>query len=65
MVISNDTNAPHRPARIHNSFEKNINNIDKFSYLKSFLRPSTYETVSGLALTNKNYLEDVELLKQR
>ena len=43
----------------------NINNIDKFSYLKLFLCPSAYETIFGLALTNQNYLEVVELLKQR
>ena len=43
----------------------NINNIDKFSYLKSFSCPSAYETISRLALTNQNYLEAVELLKQR
>ena len=43
----------------------NINNIDKFSYLKSFLCPSAYETISGLVLTSQNYLEVVELLKQR
>ena len=43
----------------------NINNIDKFSYFKSFLCPSAYETIFGLALTNQNYLEVVELLKQR
>ena len=30
----------------------NINDIDKFSYLKSFLCPSAYETISGLALAN-------------
>ena len=35
----------------------NINNIDKFSYLKSFWCPSAYETISGLALTNQNHLE--------
>ena len=27
--------------------------------------PSAYETISGLALTNQNHLEDVEFLKQR
>ena len=43
----------------------NKNNIDKFSYLKSFLCPSAYESIFGLALTNQNYLEAVELLKQR
>ena len=26
--------------------------------------PSAYESISGLALTNKNYLEAVEVLKQ-
>ena len=43
----------------------NIRNIDKFNYLKSFLCPSAYETISGLAFTNQNYLEAFELLKQR
>ena len=43
----------------------NIKNIHKFSYFKSFLCPSAYETISGLALTNQNHLEDVEFLKQR
>ena len=43
----------------------NINNIGKFSYLKLFLCPSPYETISCLALTNESHLEDVELLKQR
>ena len=43
----------------------NINDIDRFSYLKSFLCPSSYETLSGSALTNQNYLEAVELLRQR
>ena len=45
--------------------KRNINNIHKFSYFKSFLCPSAYETISGLALTNQNHLEDVEFLKQR
>ena len=45
--------------------KRNINNIHKFSYFKSFLCPSAYETISGLALTNQNYLEAVKLLKQR
>ena len=43
----------------------NKNNIDKVSYLKSFLCPSAYESISGLALTNQNYLEAAELLKQQ
>ena len=43
----------------------NINNIDQFGYLKSFLCPSACETISGFALTNQNYLEAVELLKRR
>ena len=53
------------PARVHVNSKININNIDKFSYLKLFWRPSAYETISGLAITNQNYLEAVELLKQR
>ena len=40
-------------------------NIDKFSYLQSFLCSSTHETISLLALSNQNYLEAVGILKQR
>ena len=48
-------------SKIHSKI--NISNIDKFSYLKSILCPPAYETVSGLALTNQNCLQAVELLK--
>ena len=41
----------------------NISNIDKFSYLASFLCKSAHDTISGLAPTNQNYLEAVQLLK--
>ena len=50
-------------SRIHSKI--NVNNIDKFSYLKSFLCPSAHETISGLALSNQTYLEAVKLLKQQ
>ena len=43
----------------------NISNIDKFSYLTSFLCKSAHDTISGLAPTNQNYLEAVQLLKNR
>ena len=43
----------------------NISNVDKFSYLTSFLCKSAYDTISGLAPTNQNYLEAVQLLKNR
>ena len=41
----------------------NISNIDKFSYLTSFLCKSAHDTISGLAPTNQNYLEAVQLLR--
>ena len=43
--------------------KKNISNIDKFSYLTLYLSKSAYDTISGLAPTNQNYLEAVQLLK--
>ena len=43
--------------------KKNISNIDKFSYLTLYLSKSAYDTISGLAPTNQNYLEAAQLLK--
>ena len=43
----------------------NTSNIDKFIYLTSFLCKSTYDTISDLAPTNQNYLEAVQLLRNR
>ena len=45
--------------------KRNISNIDKFGYLTLFLCKSAYDTISGLALTNQNYLEAAKLLKNR
>ena len=45
--------------------KNNISDIDKFSYLRSFLSPRAEETVSGLTLTAENYAEAVDLLKKR
>ena len=39
----------------------NISNIDRFSYLTLFLCKSAHDTISGLAPTNQNYLEAVQL----
>ena len=45
--------------------KSNISNIDKFSHLTSFLCKSAYDAISGLAPTNQNYLETVQLWKNR
>ena len=42
-----------------------ISNIDKFSYLKTFLCDSANATISGLSLSAANYVQAVELLKER
>ena len=42
-----------------------ISDIDKFSYLKSFLCDSAKGCISGLSLSSANYYEALELLKQR
>ena len=40
----------------------NISEIDKFTYLKSLLSESAFETISGLTLTSDNYVEAIKLL---
>ena len=43
----------------------NINEIYKFTYLKSLLSESDFETISGLTLTSDNYEEAIKLLQYR
>ena len=43
----------------------NINEIDKFTYLKSLLSESAFETISGLTVTSDNYAEAIKLLQKR
>ena len=43
----------------------NIGEIDKFTYLKSLLSESAFETISGLTLTSDNYVEAIKLLQNR
>ena len=42
-----------------------ISDIDKFSYLKTFLCDSAIATISGLSLSAVNYVPAIELLKGR
>ena len=42
-----------------------ISDIDKFSYLKTFLCDSANATISGLSLSAANYVQAIELLKDR
>ena len=43
----------------------NISEIDKFTYLKSLLSESAFETISGLTLTSDNYVEAIKLLQNK
>ena len=43
----------------------NISDIDKFSYLKSFLCDSALCIVSGLSLSSLNYNHAIQLLQER
>ncbi|GFY78680.1 uncharacterized protein TNIN_162431 [Trichonephila inaurata madagascariensis] len=55
----------------YNSFEiaihKNdtLNKIEKFTYLKSYLRGAASTAISGFALTNENYDSAIQLLQDR
>ena len=42
-----------------------LDNIEKFQYLKSLSEKTAAETISGLPLTSSNYLEAIELSKAR
>lgn len=44
---------------------ENLSNVEKMSYLKSFLSDSAATTVSGLSLSNENYSAAIELLTNR
>ena len=48
-------------AAVHNS--KALSNVEKFNYLRTFLEGETMHTISGLSLTNDNYNEALNLLK--
>ena len=45
--------------------KRGISDIDKFSYLRSFLAPVALETISGLTLSSQNYSEATDLPKNR
>ena len=45
--------------------QRGLSRVDKFSYLKSLLSSSAEECIAGLALTQANYDEAVELLQER
>ena len=45
--------------------KRDISDIDKFSYLRSFLAPVALETISGLTLRSQNYSGAINLLKNR
>ena len=42
-----------------------LREINKLTYLKSFLCDSAKLTISGLSLSSKNYKEAIDLLKER
>ena len=44
---------------------EHLSDVDRFSYLKNLLSSSAAATISGLTLTNGNYKEAVNLLKER
>ncbi|XP_053395734.1 uncharacterized protein LOC128555930 [Mercenaria mercenaria] len=42
-----------------------LTDVQKFNYLKSFLRGEALQTIAGFALTNVNYQKAVEILHER
>ena len=50
-------------ASVHKNQE--LSNVERFSYLKGLLTGPAAVTVAGLALTEANYQNSVELLKKR
>ena len=45
--------------------DQELNDVDKFAYLKSYLKGRALNTVKGLAMTEANYKEAMELLEKR
>ncbi|GIX68191.1 uncharacterized protein CEXT_692751 [Caerostris extrusa] len=54
---------PQYEAAIHEN--ENLQDIEKFDYLKSLLTDSAATAISGLPLTPENYRKAVEILKER
>ncbi len=48
---------------IHNN--DSLSNVEKFTYLKTYLKGTALSAVSGFALTNENYESSIKLLKDR
>ena len=48
-------------AAVH--YSKALSNVKKFNYLRTFLEGEAQHTISGLSLTNDNYNEALNLLK--
>ena len=48
---------------VHN--QPYLSDIDKFSYLKTFLTSAAASCISGLAITRDNYAEAIDLLHER
>ena len=45
--------------------KKDLSNVEKFTYLKGFMKEDVLKVIEGLTLTNDNYTQALELLKQR
>ena len=45
--------------------KQNISDIDKFTYVKSYLRDSANSVISGLTLTSENYKDAIDLLRRQ
>ena len=50
-------------AVIHNS--KTLSNVEKFTYLRSYIEKDALNAISGISLTNDNYDKAWELLQER
>lgn len=46
-------------------YNEYLSNIEKINYLLSYLDENAYNAISGFALSNKNYVEAIEVLKQQ
>ena len=51
------------PIAIHEN--DSLGDIDKFTYLKSFLSDSALQSINGLSLNATNYKEAIEILHER
>ena len=65
IIIEKFDDDPSNWDQYENAIHKNIeiSNVDKFNYLRSYLREAVFVAIKGFSLTNNNYQSALDILK--